>query len=71
MIVDDAAVVFLNNNLIKNKRKLTEVNNEMSKKTQEVSKLQEKLDGLSQGAKYGAYDELNEASIFEPMCLEI
>ncbi|KAM3583577.1 Protein BZZ1 [Umbelopsis sp. WA50703] len=66
MIVDDAAVVFLNNNLIKNKRKLTEVNNEMSKKTQEVSKLQEKLDGLSQGAKYGAYDELNEASIFEP-----
>jgi hypothetical protein len=66
MIVDDAAVVFLNNNLIKNKRKLTEVNNEMSKKTQEVSKLQEKLDGLSQGAKYGAYDELDEASIFEP-----
>ncbi|KAG2171285.1 hypothetical protein INT43_002907 [Umbelopsis isabellina] len=60
MSVDDAAVVFLNNNLIKNKRKLNEVNSELSKKAQEVSKLQEKLDGYSEGAKYGAYDELNE-----------
>jgi len=60
MIVDDAAAIFLNNNLVKNKRKLNEVNNELSKKSQEVAKLKEKIASFAQGPKYGAFDDVNE-----------
>lgn len=60
MIVDDSAAIFLNNYLVKNKRKLNEVNNELSRKLQEVAKLKEKMTDFAQGQKYGAYDDVNE-----------
>ncbi|CAO3673672.1 unnamed protein product [Umbelopsis vinacea] len=60
MVVDDSAAIFLNNYLVKNKRKLNEVNNELSRKLQEVAKLKEKMTDFAQGQKYGTYDEINE-----------
>lgn len=60
MQVDDTAAIFLNNTLVKNTRKLNEVNNELKKKMQEVTALQEKVASFAQAPKYGAYDEVNE-----------
>lgn len=60
MQVDDTAAIFLNNTLVKNTRKLNEVNNELKKKMQEVTALKEKVTTFAQAPKYGAYDEVNE-----------
>jgi hypothetical protein len=60
MQVDDAAAIFLNNTLVKNTRKLAEVNNELKKKMQEVTALKEKVASFAQAPKYGTYDEVNE-----------
>ncbi|KAI9284157.1 hypothetical protein BC943DRAFT_326454 [Umbelopsis sp. AD052] len=60
MQVDDTAAIFLNNTLVKNTRKLNEVNSELNKKMQEVTALREKVASFAQAPKYGAYDDVNE-----------
>jgi len=60
MQVDDTAAIFLNNTLVKDTRKLNEVNNELKKKMQEVTALKEKVASFAQAPKYGAYDDVNE-----------